>query len=90
MTKTEKVILIVLVAALALTALFWNNVRTLFGAKEAAVSEETIKKDKKDKDKDDDKDEKKKDKKHDKKDKDKTSSIYDLNDSPPFASITGR
>ena len=50
MTKVEKIIFAVLIVALALTAIFWNDVRTLLGGKQSTISEETIKKDKKDND----------------------------------------
>lgn len=76
MTKAEKIIFIVLIAVLALTVLFWNDVRVLFGASPPATSEEHGKKDKKD---DDKKDKKKKKDKDDDDDK-KSSTLFDLND----------
>ena len=85
MTKVEKIIFAVLIVALALTAIFWNDVRTLLGGKQSTISEETIKKDKKNNDR------KKKDKKDeddkDKDDKKKTSSGFDLNEDPDIAHI---
>ena len=85
MTKVEKIIFIVLIAVLALTVLFWNDVRRLLGASPPATSEEHGKKDKKDKD--DKKDKKKKKDKDDKDDNDdkKSSTLFDLNERPDMA-----